>query len=116
MWERWRKFVCGALAVAENYSTKSCQCDEEILAAWRKELCELWKIQVPSKQEATEGEYVTTVLHEMLQAWVKESGDPNGVVVKWLKDSLENRTGHPDVRVFPPRRMKLTRRKMSEIP
>ena len=88
MWERWRKFVWGALAVAENYSTKSCQCDEEILAAWRKELCELWKIQVPSKQEATEGEYVRTVLHEMLQAWVKESGDPDGVVVKWLKEGI----------------------------
>ena len=89
MWERWRKFVpshASALQVAETYGTEDCQFDEDSLQAWRKELCDLWKIEVPPEKASSSGHYTSPVHHEMLAAWVKASGDPDGVVVKWLKE------------------------------
>eukprot|EP00435_Cladocopium_sp_Y103_P060931 s1398_g22.t1 len=107
LWERWRKFVpshAGALTVAESYSTEACAYDEDIINQWRKELCDLWQIEVPKAKIANEGEYVTPVLHEMLAAWTRVSGDPDGVVVKWLREGtpLRIELDTPTTGVFPP--------------
>eukprot|EP00435_Cladocopium_sp_Y103_P024582 s454_g6.t1 len=88
MWELWRKFARthpDSLKVAETYGTDGCAYDEASVKAWRKELCSLWEIEEPEVKVTDGEEYKSPVHHEMVAAWTKVSGDPDGVVAEWLK-------------------------------
>eukprot|EP00435_Cladocopium_sp_Y103_P058029 s1426_g20.t1 len=107
MWELWRKFARShpdSLKVAETYGTEGCAFDEEVVKAWRKELCDLWEIEEP-EAKVTDGEaYKSPVHHEMVSAWVRASGDPDAVVADWLRDGTPLCIEKPieTTGVFPP--------------
>eukprot|EP00435_Cladocopium_sp_Y103_P029471 s1252_g7.t1 len=89
LWERWRKFACShrdAWEVAESYGTANCKFNTEVVDGWRRELCDLWGIEVPGPRQVDDSDYSTPVYYEMLKAWTSLSGDPDGVVCKWLKE------------------------------
>ena len=89
LWERWRKFATqhpSALEVAESYGTESCEFNDYVLAKWRRELCELWGVKDYANRHRLVGDYQTPVHNDLLEAWVKKSGDPDDVVPKWLKE------------------------------
>lgn len=107
LWSRWLTFAANnpkVTDVAESYGTERCAFNQDLVEKWKEHLCELWDIAVPGAKLVEKGKYATPVLHEILDAWIKKSGDPETEVPKWLASGTPLGIELPikSVGIFPP--------------
>ena len=107
LWSRWLTFAANnpkVTDVAESYGTERCAFNQDLVEKWKEHLCELWDIAVPGAKLVEKGKYATPVLHKILDAWIKKSGDPETEVPKWLASGTPLGIELPikSVGIFPP--------------
>ena len=75
--------------------------DDEILDTLRKRLAE--ELKASSIHGTDDGTYFTTVRHDLLRAWVRESGDPDTAVADWFVSGAPAgiELAHDDCGIFP---------------
>lgn len=88
IWRAWETFVArrpSALEIAENYGTTQCKADEELVREWNSELRRILELtEATSVTLKGKDEYKTPIDTELLEKWVKVSGDPETAVPRWL--------------------------------
>ena len=88
IWRTWETFVArrpSALEIAENYGTTQCKADEELVREWNSELRRILELtEATSVTLKGKDEYKTPIDTELLEKWVKVSGDPETAVPRWL--------------------------------
>ena len=86
-WQGFIKKYPEALNLAESYGTKDVQVDERIVQKWKEELKRLTGCRnKPNLVLKQKDAYETPVDTDLLEAWIRRSGDPEGQVVDWLRN------------------------------
>ena len=89
-WEAWMQFKDShpeAITIAEQYGTENCEENEEVVMGWKAKLRSLWGgVELKAAVELESNDYRTPVEANLLEAWVKASGDPEKWVTRWLKE------------------------------
>lgn len=79
IWKAWEAFVArrpSALEIAETYGTAECKANEELVKEWNSELRRILELtEAPSVVLKEKEEYKTPIDAELLEKWVRISGD-----------------------------------------
>ena len=85
-WQAFVKRHPEALNLAESYGTQEVQVSEQVKEKWKEELKRLTGCRGKQRVVLKEKEiYTTPIDTDLLEAWVRRAGDPEGQVVDWLK-------------------------------
>ena len=88
-WEAFERRHPKAVEVAETYGTEGCQISDRMVGEWkaaRKKV--LGANAPPAVKMKPRWKYVSPMDPELLEAWIKRSGDPDDVVVDWIRNGV----------------------------
>lgn len=108
LWKAWEDFIKDkpeAMDIAEQYGTENCSENVDLTKEWKAKLRNLWGgVGLKAAKETEETFYKTPVEANLLEAWVKTSGDPEKWVTRWLQEGtplgIEDQIG--TCGIFPP--------------